>query len=179
MTYFALVRAINVAGHNMVGMADLRTLLGELGFTTPRTLLQAGNLIFESAERSEARIERLLAEGAKRRLGLDTDFFVRGARELRSVVRENPFPRDAERDPKRLMVMFLREAPDKQRVQELNEAITGREVAQTKGRQAYIVYPDGVGRSRLTITLIERKLGTRGTGRNWNTVRKLAALADG
>jgi len=46
------------------------------------------------------------------------------------------------------------------------------------GQQAYIVYPDGIGRSRLTAALIERKLATRGTARNWNTVMKLAALAE-
>ena len=45
------------------------------------------------------------------------------------------------------------------------------------GRQAYLVYPDGVGRSKLTVGVIERWLGSRGTGRNWNTVLKLQALA--
>ena len=59
----------------------------------------------------------------------------------------------------------------------LQAAITGPEVVRADGAHAYIIYPDGVGRSRLTHALIERKLGTRGTGRNWNTVLKLAALA--
>jgi uncharacterized protein (DUF1697 family) len=38
------------------------------------------------------------------------------------------------------------------------------------------VYPDGIGRSNLTGALIEKKLGTRGTARNWNTVLKLRNL---
>ena len=59
----------------------------------------------------------------------------------------------------------------------LQQAIKGREVVRAKGRFAYIVYPDGIGRSKLTSALIEKMLGTRGTGRNWNTVLKLAALA--
>ena len=59
----------------------------------------------------------------------------------------------------------------------IDVAIKGREVVRTDGSHAYIVFPDGVGRSRLTHDLIERKLGTRGTGRNWNTVLKLGALA--
>jgi uncharacterized protein (DUF1697 family) len=45
------------------------------------------------------------------------------------------------------------------------------------GRHLYIVYPAGIGKSRLTNVLIEKKLGIRGTARNWNTVLKLAALA--
>ena len=46
-----------------------------------------------------------------------------------------------------------------------------------KGKQAYFVYPDGMGRSKLTIAMIEKALGTRGTARNWNTVLKLGELA--
>jgi uncharacterized protein (DUF1697 family) len=59
----------------------------------------------------------------------------------------------------------------------LQKAIVGREIVRAQGRSAYIVYPDGIGRSKLTAAMIEKKLGTRGTGRNWNTVLKLAALA--
>ena len=58
----------------------------------------------------------------------------------------------------------------------LQKAIVGREVVRAKGRCAYIVYPDGIGRSKLTGALIEKKLGTRGTARNWNTVLKLRNL---
>jgi uncharacterized protein (DUF1697 family) len=55
--------------------------------------------------------------------------------------------------------------------------VKGRERVRVHGRQAYLVYPDGVGRSKLTVTVLERSLGSRGTGRNWNTVLKLQALA--
>jgi uncharacterized protein (DUF1697 family) len=62
-------------------------------------------------------------------------------------------------------------------VSALQQAITGREVVRANGREAYIVYPDGIGRSRLTTALIEKKFGTRGTARNWNTAVKIAVLA--
>jgi uncharacterized protein (DUF1697 family) len=66
-------------------------------------------------------------------------------------------------------------------VEELQAAIRGPEMVRSVGRQLYVAYPEGIGRSRLTGSLIERRLGTRGTGRNWNTVVKLAAAlaADG
>ena len=73
----------------------------------------------------------------------------------------------------------LKDAPDAADVKALQAAVKDREVIRADGRQAYIVYPDGIGRSRLTSALIEKKLGTRGTGRNWNTVVKLNALACG
>ncbi len=76
-----------------------------------------------------------------------------------------------------MLVIFLKDAPAATHVRALQAAVSGREVLRTDGAHAYVVYPDGVGRSRLTHALIERKLGTRGTGRNWNTVLRLAALA--
>ena len=74
------------------------------------------------------------------------------------------------------MAVFLKEAPGGAAVKALQAAIVGREVVRAVGRQAYIVYPDGQGRSKLTNALIEKHLGTRGTARNWNTVLRLAEL---
>jgi uncharacterized protein (DUF1697 family) len=160
-------------------MADLRELLTELGFIDARTLLQSGNLVFRSRPRSSAQVERLLEAEAEKRLALRTDFFVRTAEEWMAVVAHNPFREEAVRDPSHLVVFFLKGAPDARDVSALQAAISGPEVVRAKGRHAYIVYPSGIGRSRLTSTLIERKLGTRATGRNWNTVSRLGALATG
>jgi uncharacterized protein (DUF1697 family) len=175
-THVALLRAINVGGRKPVAMADLRDLLAGLGFADGRSLLQSGNLVFRSS-RSGAPLERLLEAEAETRLGLETDFFVRTAAEWEEIMAHNPFPREAERDPSHLLTLFLKDATGPAALKALQAAITGPEVVRAWGRQAYIVYPDGIGRSRLTNALIERKLGTRATGRNWNTVLKLGALA--
>jgi uncharacterized protein (DUF1697 family) len=74
------------------------------------------------------------------------------------------------------LVVLLKVAPDRQNVAALQRAITGRESVRIDGRHAYVVYPDGIGRSRLTTALTEKILGTRATARNWNTVLKLGAL---
>jgi uncharacterized protein (DUF1697 family) len=175
-TYVALLRGINVGGHKMVAMADLRDLLSRLGFADPRSLLQSGNLVFGCRGRSAQALERLLAAETVRRLALDADFFVRTADEWRGVIARNPFPKEAERDPSRFAVQFLKDAPSAANIRDLQAAITGREVVRFLGREGYFVYPDGMGKSRLTGTLVERKLATRATGRNWNTVLKLGAL---
>lgn len=175
--YIALLRGINVGGHKTVAMADLRVLLEQLGLADARSLLQSGNLIFRTAARTSAALERLLEEETEKRLALQTDFFVRTAEEWNAVVAQNPFRQEAERDPSHLLVMFLKTAPEAKAVQALQAAITGPEVVHAQGRHAYFVYPAGIGRSRLTNFLIEKKLSARGTGRNWNTVLKLAALA--
>jgi uncharacterized protein (DUF1697 family) len=162
----------------MVPMAELREFAAGLGFDEVRTLLQSGNLVFKSKNRAAAPLERLLEAEAVKRLKLETEFFVRSAREWLAVIAGNPFREEAQRDPGHLIVMFLKDAPDAARVTALQAAIPGREVLRAKGRELYIVYPDGMGRSKLTSALIDRKLATRGTARNWNTVRKLGALAE-
>jgi uncharacterized protein (DUF1697 family) len=175
--HIALLRAVNLPAHNKIEMADLRDLLAALRMKDIRSLLQSGNLVFRSDVGTATQLEDALERAAAKRFGLETDFFVRTARDWRDIIASNPFPEEAERDPGHLLVMFLKEAPKREDVTALQDAIKGREVVRAKGRHAYIVYPDGVGRSRLTNALIERKLGTRGTGRNWNTVLKLGAIA--
>ena len=171
--YIALLRGVNVGGSKIVAMADLRALLSDLGFANPRSLLQSGNLVFESRARATAGLERTLEQEAARRLGLDTEFHVRTAAEWQTIIRRNPFPAAARDDPGHLHVMCFKEAPGAKDVKALQAAITGREVVRAVGRQAYIIYPDGAGKSRLTTALIDRILGLRGTARNWNTVLKL------
>ena len=178
-TYVGLLRAVNLAGRNTVGMADLRRLLEKLAMRDVSTVLQSGNVVFRAEAQPAATLERTIEETAKKRLGLATDFFVRTAAEWQSITAANPFRAEAKRDPSHLVLVVLRDAPDRTAVTALQRAITGREVVRVAGRQAYVVYPDGIGRSRLTNALLESKLGTRGTGRNWNTVLKLGALAGG
>jgi uncharacterized protein (DUF1697 family) len=174
----ALLRAVNVGGRKPIIMAELRDLLTELGFVDVRSLLQTGNLVFRSNARKGIDLERLLEEEAAKRLDLQTDFFVRTAEEWKAIVSNNPFRDEAKRDAAHLVVMFLKRAPSAKDVEALQAAITGPEIVSADGGQAYIVYPAGIGRSRLTNTLVEKKFRIRGTARNWNTILKLASLAE-
>lgn len=173
----ALLRAVNVGGSNLVSMATLRELAVELGLGSPRTLLQSGNLVFQSPGSSPSETERVLEAALAERCGVTTDFLVRKADEWRQLIEANPFEKEAGLDPARLLLMCLKAAPTEVEVAALREAIKGPERVKTLERALYIVYPEGVGQSKLTNALIERKLGTRGTARNWNTVLKLAELA--
>src|SRR5262245_6852386 len=122
-TYIGLLRAVNLAGRNRVGMSDLRDLLGGLGMAEARTLLQSGNVVFRSASRSGAQRERTLERETKARLGVETDFFVRTIEEWRELVADNPFPREARADPGHLLAMCLKSAPDRDAVTALQKAI--------------------------------------------------------
>ena len=171
----ALLRAVNVGGRS-VKMADLVQMAREHGFENPRTLLQSGNLVFETERMPDAAIEAELEAAAEARFGFAIDFVCRSPGEWAALIERNPFPEVARADPARLLAMPLKSAPPEGALDALRAAIKGREQAALAGRDAYLVYPDGAGSSKLTITVIERHLRTRGTARNWNTVGKLAAM---
>jgi uncharacterized protein (DUF1697 family) len=177
-TFIGLLRAVNLAGHNKISMSDLRDLLTGLGERDVRTLLQSGNVVFRSDVKTTAALEQRIEGAVAKQLDIATDLFVRTAEEWKALIAANPFPREAKQDPSHLLAMPLKTAPKPASVTALQRAIVGREVVRVHDRCAYIVYPDGIGRSRLTTALIEKSLGARGTGRNWNTVLKLDSLAD-
>lgn len=175
--HIALLRAVNLGGHNRVAMAALRACLEAQGYQGVRTLLQSGNVVFGGGRLRGAALERRLEAAARTALDLDTPFIVRTGEEWDALVAANPFPREAEDDPGHLLLFCLKDAPPPDAEARLRAAVKGRERVRVDGRQAYVVYPDGVGNSKLSATVLERWLGGRGTGRNWNTVLKLQALA--
>ncbi len=174
----ALLRGINVGGHNKIAMADLRTLAESLGLANPRTLLQSGNLVFDAGRKAPSALEKLLETETDQQLGVKVDYVVRSAEEWRAIIASNPFPKEAKADPAHLVVMCMKDAPKPADVKALQAAIAGPEMAKAVGRELFASYPAGIGTSKLTNAVIERKLGTRGTARNWNTVLKLAAMVE-
>ncbi|HLK26134.1 MAG TPA: DUF1697 domain-containing protein [Caulobacteraceae bacterium] len=176
-TAIALLRAVNVGGRS-VKMAALVSLAREMGFQNPRTLLQSGNLVFETAETADGALEARLEAAAQPRFGFPIDFICRTAAEWRELIAGNPFPDAAKADPARLLATLLKRSPPDGGMETLRAAIKGREQAALAGRTLYVVYPDGIGRSRLTGAVIERHLKGQGTARNWNTVLKLADMLD-
>ncbi len=177
MAQIALLRAVNLAGRNRVAMAELRGCLEAQGFQGVRTLLQSGNVVFGGSRLRGAALERRLEEAARTALHVDTPFIVRTGDEWDALIAANPFSREAADDPGHLLLYCLKNAPAPDAEARLRAAVKGRERVRVDGRQAYLVYPDGVGNSKLTAAVIERWLGSPGTGRNWNTVLKLQALA--
>lgn len=172
-----LLRGINVGGNNLVPMQTLRTFLEAAGLKEVRTLLQSGNAVGRGGPADPLAFERRLERDAEDHLGVRVDFHVRSGRELQALVDENPLPGIAKDDPSRFIVFFLKQPVHPTKVRALRALIKGPETLEAVGRHLYVVYPDGMGRSKLTSTLVERALEVRGTARNWNTVLKLTALA--
>jgi uncharacterized protein (DUF1697 family) len=159
-------------------MADLKAVAESAGLLPARTLLQSGNLVFQAKAQSSAALEKMLEALLAKKLELKTPVVVRSAAEWRAAVDANPFVKEAKTDPSHLLVMPLKAKIEKAAVAELVKAIPGREQVKLGGQVLYLVYPDGIGESKLTAALIEKKIGVAGTARNWNTAQKIAALLE-
>ena len=171
--HVALLRGVNVGGNKGVPMAALKALAQALSLGDPRTLLQSGNLVF-SSDGKPAGLEPLLERAIKDDMGVETKVCVRTAAQWSDLVQANPFRREAKAAPGHLVLVAFKDAPKSAAPEAIAKAYAGPERIEVVGDHAFIVYPDGIGRSKLTPTLIARHLG-EGTARNWNTVLKIEA----
>jgi len=177
-TFICLLRAVNVGGRNQIRMDALKEICTSLDLTDVQTHLQSGNVIFRSPQKDPALLGEQLEKAIEREAGIDIRIMLRTPKELRAAIAANPLQAEAEREPKGFVINFLADAPSKAAQASLLESYRGPEKIAFGRREMYIYYGAGMGRSKLTNALMERKLGTAGTARNWNTVVKLLSLAE-
>jgi uncharacterized protein (DUF1697 family) len=168
-----LLRAVNVGGRKVL-MADLKRVAADAGFDRPQTLLASGNIVFGTDLEPRAAGERLEAAILKE-IGVATDVMVRDHAELARVMAANPFPQQAKDAPGRLAVVFLSGEPAGDLESLKANCTLGEDVRLGPGC-LYIWFPQGMGVSKLSNAVLERRLKVRGTARNWNTVGKLTDL---
>jgi len=165
--YVALLRGINVGGNTILPMSELRSICEDIGFQNVRTYIQSGNILFES-EHSEEKLVKELEEALYQEKERNIPVIMRAAADLDSVIAHNPFP-DA--NPSQVGVTFYSDPVPKGTLEEITTP--GREEVKINGRELYVHYPDGIGRSKLKLP----KQAQGGTMRNINTINKLAALS--
>ncbi len=132
--------------------------------------------MFRAASKPPARLEQQLEAEMAKRFKLSCDFHVRTAAELAAAIDANPLKAEAKNDPSRMLLSFYKAPLDKAAVKAAQAAIEGPEIVRCDGRHLYMYFPNGQGDSKAS-TVVGRILMVHGTGRNWNTVLKLAALA--
>ncbi len=168
----SLQRAINVGAGRSVPMADLKAQYEALGARDVRTFLQSGNVVFVSDDDVAALTARLELALAKR-FGFAIPVINRTVGELRETMARNPYPAEAKADPAHLLVVFLPALPSKAEQAAIAQPVRGPERMTLVGRDLFVHYAEGIGRSKLKIPL-----KVPGTGRNWTTITKLLALAE-
>jgi uncharacterized protein (DUF1697 family) len=172
-----LLRGVNLARNRRLAMADLRSILEGLGYEDAVTHLQSGNAVVTSRKRP-ATVKRELERALAGELGLETEVFVRTRDEFADVVRRDPLGEVA-RNPSRYLVTFLSGAPPAALKRQLEAAVAAPDQAKLSGKELFSWHPDGLQRSKLMTLLGRKDLGVSATSRNWNTVTRLLAIADG
>jgi uncharacterized protein (DUF1697 family) len=173
--HIALLRGISVGGQQPIAAETFTALLGELGLANARAVGGAHNLVFDSPERTGADLQNLLETEIHARLGLRTDIYVRTAQAWAAMIAANPYTDFAQSDPGLLMILFLKDAPDKKVIGALRTKLAEGQQLRVESRQLYVTYPDGLGTSRFSNSLVEKALTTRITSRPWTQIAAIGA----
>jgi len=172
----SFLRGINVGGHKKIKMADLRELCTSLGFRNVRTLLQTGNVIFETEETDLELVKERLETGIYAAFGFDVQVIMRSPAAFKTIFNRHPFTDEQLEEPRKIAVVFLPDAPSREAVEDLRKNNPGREFIGVDGSELFVFYTDGQARSKLDNSRIERALGLQSTARNWNTCMRILKL---
>ena len=177
--YVSLFRGINVGGHQLVKMDALKELHTSLDLQDIQTYIQSGNVVFANDNPDVTQIQKDIEDGFAQKFGFQVKVMVRTAGEFNKMVENNPFQNQPIRELKWVVAIFLASDPISTALEDIQKTYTGPEEIHIIGKEAFIYYPEGQGRSKLTNTFLEKKLKAVGTARNWNTVLRLQKLMEG
>lgn len=171
--YVVFLRAINVAGKNVIKMADLKSSLTLHGFEKVETYIQSGNILLQThlgISETETAITQLLKE----QFQLEIKVFVYKTQDFMHLLEQNPF--DNELAGNLVYFTFLDRVPTKDNLEKLLLLASSEEKIYLKDHLLYCYYPNGMGKTKLTNNAIESKLKLLSTARNRNTVEKIKQL---
>ena len=174
-TWIALLRGINVGGHNRLPMKSLSQILEAGGCEHVKTYIQSGNVVFRAEIKSAARFGEEIGQAIEKEHGFSPAILLIPADELERAIASNPYP-EATSEPKTLHLSFLEHEPGEDCISAAKTLLLKSESFTVNGNLLYLHAPDGIGRSKFAGG-VERALQVKMTGRNWRTVMKLEELA--
>ena len=170
-TIIALLRGINVGGHNKLPMKELKTLLEGLGLSSVQTYIQSGNVVFQCDRTDLSILAQEITAAIGESHGFEPQIMLLRLVDLETAVSHNPFPTSDEQH-KTLHFYFLESAPLNPDLAMLEAVKSDSEQFELRGTVFYLHAPEGIGRSKLA-EKVERALGVPATARNWRTVSKV------
>lgn len=176
----ALLRGINVGGHNKIKMAELRQVFETLGFGRVQTYIQSGNVLFESDDSEQSLIKRIQGE-IEKVFGFSINVVIRTAVELEWITTNCPFTEEAVAEAEitsegeSLYVSLLQDKPSQEGIDGLGTYKSDNEEFLIEGREVYLLFRRGVRNAKLANNL--QRLDVPSTMRNWKTINKLSMLA--
>ncbi len=176
ITHLALLRGINVSGHNMIKMEALKTVLEAAGFQNVQTYIQSGNVFVDTDETNAAAVGFKIKQELFKNFGHEVPVVVIAKSDLDACLNNNPFLKEKEVDTKKLYVAFISTTLKDTSINDLKVSQFKPDEARIDGNKIFIKYAVGAGKTRFDQKYIEKKLNVVATIRNWNTVTQLLQL---
>jgi uncharacterized protein (DUF1697 family) len=173
-TSISLLRGINVSGQKQVRMAELKSLYEDLGFENVRTYVQSGNVVFDSPEREAGKLTVQIEKLIEKTFGFFVPVLIRSAEDFRRILENHPFKHE---EPLRVLVTFLSETPEQSKLDALSCHEDKVDKFAIGEKEIFLFCPGGYGKTKLSNTFFEKKLGVAATTRNWKTVKALYEMA--
>lgn len=162
-----------MGGRHRLPMQDLTAILEELGCSSVQTYIQSGNAVIEAPAATARALPEAVSGAIEVRLGFRPDVMLRTRNEIDAVLTGCPFPSER---MEWLHVGFLAAPPTSAAVANLEPLRFAPDEFALVGRELYLYYPNGLGRSKMTNEYFDRTLKTTSTVRNWRTVETLASM---
>lgn len=174
----SMLRGVNLGPHNRIKMDALRELYESLNFEDPRSYVQSGNIVFRAREKNIPQLAKKIQSAIEKKFGCCPEVILRTAEEMRAAIAGNPFPEQAKAEPGKVLVTFLAAEPPREAKASLDKFQKFPEKLHLNGRELYIYFPNGAGRSKLPWSAVDKLLKVTGTARNWNSVQAILAIAE-
>jgi uncharacterized protein (DUF1697 family) len=175
--FIALLRGINVSGHNMINMNALKTCFQELDYQNVKTYIQSGNIVFQSLMEDTYMIAERIKQKIEKEFGFSVPVLVIPIDYLEKVIYQNPLLNDSIKDPAFFHVTFLYSDQYLPTFDQIESRKKENEAIILQHDVIYLYCQDGYGQTKLTNSLIESKLKVGTTTRNWKTVNELYKIA--
>ena len=175
-THLALLRGINVSGHNMIKMEALKTTLEAIGFQNVQTYIQSGNVFVDTEEENATAVGFKIKQEIFKVFGHEVPVVVIGSADLEACFMNNPFLKEKDVDIKKLYVAFISATLQSTSMNDLKISQFKPDEASIDASRIYIKYAVGAGKTRFDQKYIEKKLNVNATIRNWNTVTQLLKM---
>lgn len=175
-THLALLRGINVSGHNMIKMEALKTTLEAIGFQNVQTYIQSGNVFVDTDEENASKVGFVIKQEIFKVFGHEVPIVVVNKDDLAVCFKNNPYLKEKDVDTKKLYVAFISTTLKSDNINDLKISQFKPDEASIDGNKIYIKYAVGAGKTRFDQKYIEKKLNVISTIRNWNTVTQLLKI---
>ncbi len=177
-TIVSLLRAVNVGGHAVIKMAELKQLYESLKFRDVQTYVQSGNVVFRTESSDLNAVAAKIQSGIEKNFRVTPGVMLRTLEDMRRIVKRNPFAKRSHIEPAKFHVYFLNCVLSRSATDQLKNLPLDPEELIPSNSEIFIHFPDGAGKSKLPWKTIEKICTAPGTARNWNTVTRLLEIAE-